>query len=373
MKVGIVTICDYLNYGNRLQNYASQEVIKSLGYEVETIVNTPLKIKDLDKNIYEKILYNTKNNSFKKIISKIKKKTQQYLNKKKLDDKKRSFLEFTNEYIKETDYIINRENIPSEEIGKFDYFIVGSDQVWNPNFRYGNPIDFLTFAPKHKRIAYAPSFGTSHIPDQYINNYKRWLTEFKSLSVREVAGAEVIKKLTGRESLVLIDPTLMLTKEKWLSISKTSNNKPHENFLLTYFLGEIPKDKEKLIKEIAINNQMKIVNLANFKDEKYFSVCPREFIDLINSSTLFITDSFHGVVFSILLEKQFIVIERVGEEASMNSRMDTILTKFGFESRKWNIVDKKKELFSVDFNNVSIILKTEREKTYSYLKEAIKA
>ena len=78
----------------------------------------------------------------------------------------------------------------------------------------------MEFAPKEKRIAYAPSFGIPKIPAVYKEKYKKWIMEIPYLSVREESGAKIIKELTGKDVPVLIDPTLMLTKEKWLSIAK---------------------------------------------------------------------------------------------------------------------------------------------------------
>lgn len=251
------------------------------------------------------------------------------------------------------------------------YFVIGSDQVWNPYYRYGSPIDFLTFAPKYKRIAYAPSFGISSIPDEYIEDYKLWLSEMDSLSVREEVGAKIIKKLTGKDSIVLVDPTIMLSKEKWLSVSKSSVNKPQNKYLLTYFLGEVSQKKRKRIRKIASDNKLEIVNLAYIKDKDRYATDPGEFIDYINSATVFLTDSFHGAVFSILMEKPFIIFERDEKIPSMNSRIDTLLSTFNLKSRKWENILGNDDIFNVDYSHVTPILEFERNKALNYLKEAL--
>ena len=199
-----------------------------------------------------------------------------------------------------------------ENLGEsFDYFIVGSDQVWNPIYRKGSPIDFLTFAPQNKRVAYAPSFGIAEIPDKYISQYTKWLSEFNHLSVREDAGADIIKNLTSREASVLVDPTVMLTKDEWLSIAKPHKLKPNTPFLLTYFLGEVPKEVKGLISKLSTKYKLEVVNLGSYEQIERYAADPSEFIDYINSANIFLTDSFHGAVFSIILEKQFIVFNRV--------------------------------------------------------------
>ena len=252
-KIGILTINDYNNYGNRLQNYASQEVLKSLGFAVETVVNTyyaPLEINTVDR--------------IKRILGKNPKeiayKCWSVLNKGEIEHYKKlrlqSFKNFTRSNILETDFTISEGNIPNDLSDKYDYFVTGSDQVWNPTFRHFSSVDFLTFAPKNKRIAYAPSFGISKIPSEYVEKYKAWILDMHRLSVREQAGAKMIKDLTGRKASVLVDPTLMLTKEKWLTVSRVSDNKPQNKYLLTYFLGEISKEDRNWLNTIAKENDL---------------------------------------------------------------------------------------------------------------------
>jgi len=375
-KIGILTINDYTNYGNRLQNYASQEVLKSLGFSVETVVNNTKRTHNLNQeiNIIRKI-GNLNGIAIEDILEKIKFKLWSYIYKNKIQEcknkKKGVFKKFTSVNISETDYSISKDNIPRGLSEKFDYFVTGSDQVWNPMYRDGSPIDFLTFAPKNKKIAYAPSFGISQIPGEHGANYSVWLSDMSSLSVREGAGANIIKKMTGRDAIVLVDPTLMLSKEKWLSISKEAINKPKDEYLLTYFLGKVTKENKKAIKQIALKRNLKIVNLADIKDMDRYTADPSEFIDYINSASVFLTDSFHGAVFSILLEKPFIIYDRIGSVHSMNSRMDTLLSTFNLNSRKWNNITSDIDVFNVDYSHIAPILEVERKKALGYLKEAL--
>lgn len=371
MRVGIITIIDYNNYGNRLQNYATQEVLKSLGLSVETIVNYPKKINNNNSNysIFTKLHKYTLSELIIKTMNKTIFKSKM---NKLVSSRRELFKIFTKLNIIETNYVISDNNIPNNLANKFDYFIVGSDQVWNPNFRYASSVDFLTFAQKNKRIAYAPSFGVSEISNEYKECYKNWLSEMSSLSVREEAGAQIIKELTNREAEVLVDPTLMISKEKWLSISKESISKPKKKYLLTYFLGKISGENQKIINNIAKENSLQVVNLADIRDKKAYIAGPSEFIDYINSSYILCTDSFHGCVFSILLEKPFIVFDRQSKMPSINSRIDTLLTKFKLESRKAENIKDNKQIFEIDYSHISQILEYEREKTINYLKNALK-
>lgn len=337
-------------------------------FDVKTIVNI---IKNKSSNSVKYKLRKVKYMSTNLIYKELNTRLNNYLYKKNKTERIKAFKEFTRKYIEETDYFISDNNIPDDLSQEFDYFITGSDQVWNPNFRHGSTIDFLTFAPRHKRIAYAPSFGISKIPEEYIDRYKTWLSEMYKLSVREEAGAKIIKELTGRDAVVLVDPTLMLTKEKWLSISKRAKNKPEGKYLLTYFLGSVSKETKQKIKSIATKNKLQIVNLADIRDKKTYTADPSEFIDYINSASVFLTDSFHGAVFSILLEVPLIVFNREGSIHSMNSRIDTLLSKFKLESRRANNITDNSQIFEIDYSHVPPILEAERKKAYEYLKEAL--
>lgn len=370
IKIGIVTINDYTNYGNRLQNYAIQEALKLLGCEVETIVNSPNSSIDM-LNRLKKVNQMSLEELFKKLVLKIKSRVTRKRNKKIIELRIKVFKQFTRDNIVETPFVISKENIPNDLADKFDYFVVGSDQVWNPKFRHGSPIDFLTFAPKYKRISYAPSFGISIIPNEYLEHYRIWLSEMAYLSVREDDGAKIIKDLTGRDAPVLVDPTLLLTKEKWMTISKEATNKPNGKYLLTYFLGGVPQNYKGQIKNIAKENNLEVIKLGDIKEKETYGTGPSEFINYINSCSIFCTDSFHGVVFSILMEKPFIVYERMGTSLSMFSRINTLLNKFDLNSRKAENIRTNEEAFNIDYSHVPSLLEAERNKAFNYLKDAL--
>ena len=377
-KIGILTINDYQNYGNRLQNYATQEVLKSLGFAIETVINntTYPDRSSTSTKILGKI-NNLKKMTIKEIYEKITLKFSNQVSKGKIEQysakKLEAFKNFTSVNILETDYKITDNDIPKGLSDKFDYFVTGSDQVWNPIYRHGSPLDFLTFAQKNKRIAYSPSFGISEIPSEYVENYKTWLSEMSRLSVREEAGAKIIKDLTGREAVVLIDPTLMLTKKKWLSVSKKSPHKPTKKYLLTYFLGSIAQENKRRIRKIAQENDLQIVNLADIKDKEAYTAGPSEFIDYINSASVLCTDSFHGVIFSIVLKTPFIVFDRIGNLPSMNSRINTILKTVQLNSRLLENVNTNKQVFEANYSHIAPIVEIERKRALAYLKEALQA
>lgn len=374
-KIGIVTIVDYKNYGNRLQNFALQEVLKSIGYNVVTIKNKPLSIKSKKNERIYAYINDLTRLPRKKIIQEVFKKIKLQFKKNKIkklrENKVKNFKEFTNEYIEETELEYTAYVNDFSELRNYDYFIAGSDQIWNPNFRNGSEFDFLTFTEKEKRIAYAPSFGVSEIPHGYTTNYAKWISEIPHISVREEAGAQIIKKLTGKDAQVVVDPTLLVSKDKWTSIAKASKNKTNKKFLLTYFLGDLTVANAREIKNLALKEDLEIVNLANIENPEIYAANPSEFLDYINSAEAFLTDSFHGVVFSIIFNTPFVVYERQGKTPSMNSRINNLLSLFNLNNRKKENLKSLSEAFETDYSHIKPILEVERKKAYKFLEDSL--
>ena len=125
---------------------------------------------------------------------------------------------------------------------KFYKFVCGSDQIWSSTTLYPDPMMYLRFAPKGKRVAYAPSLGRNYIPNYNKKILKKYISDVPCLSVREDEGRRLIKELTGRDALVVADPTLLLSSRDWDSL-KIEIETPG-NYVLCYFL-DTPSDDVK--------------------------------------------------------------------------------------------------------------------------------
>lgn len=352
-KVGIITLNGYFNYGNRLQNYALQEMIKSLGFKVETIRIERFGSKSRFFKKMGPILNIVKPNKIRRIEQ----------------EREKIFKEFSNNYIAESKQNYNLNYNFATLNKKYDYFVVGSDQVWNPSMNKESPVFFAGFADKSKRIAYSASFGISKIPEHLKGDYTEWLNDFKYISVREQEGANIVEDLTNRIPKVLVDPTMLLSDEEWISISKKAENRPNKPYILTYFLGG-PNEKDKaFIQSVAAKNNMEVINLGDNNEFDSYTTGPSEFIDYINNASAFFTDSFHGVVFSIILHTPFLVYERQSSGSSMYSRIETILEKFHMEDRAIN--DFSGNIFDMDFESSKQILDKERANSIDYLKNSL--
>ncbi|WAT23980.1 polysaccharide pyruvyl transferase family protein [Aerococcus urinaeequi] len=368
-RIGIVTLHGYNNYGNKLQNYALKVTLEKLQFEVDTTVIEEKNVQRKREHdlIVKKMIRSPK--EFPSIVSKLlkRKATSNQSKSKYAILREEMFKDFSNKYLNEIFFSLENGEDTSKIKG-YSYFVTGSDQVWNPLYYGKLPIYFLTFTEKNKRIAYAPSISHDTLPNLYKKEYRKWLEEMASISIREDAGKEIIKELSGRDVPVLMDPTLLLKKEEWIGISKKSKYEPEEGYLLTYFLGDPEEKIANLIKNLAMERNLRIINLGDSNNQT-FENGPSEFISYINNANAFFTDSFHGIVFSIILQTPFVAFKRKYSGPSMYSRIDTLLRKFDFKNREIENFDE--DYFSMDFKNSTEILESEYQKSILYLKDAL--
>lgn len=366
MKSAIITICGYNNYGNRLQSYALYCFLNSLCGESSLIwwkqeiydfkASAPYSLKNIIK-----FIFNWKNH-------------RTILNKKYSIDAIREFS--ISKFNCSCTNVINAFDFDALNENNIDFFVVGSDQVWNPNFwgdrqEYENAY-FLKFADKNKRIAYAASFGINQLPKEHEESFKEGLNGIPYISVREHAGAAIVKKLTGRDVPVLVDPTLLLSDEKWRNIEMRPDWYRDEKYILTYFLGDVPQVLDELAKE----HNYKIYNLMDADNLNLYTSRVEEFLWLIDHAELVCTDSFHACVFSIIFNTPFVVVKRQQKGmADMTSRLDTLLGLFGYQNRLIDFVKitiKADELLHMDFSKVKDIQKREIARSTEFLKKAMK-
>ena len=350
-KVGILTLTGNDNFGNKLQNFAVVKYLKKMNVNPETIwVTNPFK----DSNIKQLLRF------FKaKIVNHINRRNNKFL-------KFNKNLNFKKTIIFNNDIVRIQKN--------YDLLIVGSDQVWNPNFFDNELIYFLSKSKKDKNISFSASFGIDSISDELVKKYKIGLDNFNYISVREEKGKEIIERITGRkDATVLVDPTMLLNKEEWDNVSrkpKQLKKLDNKKYILNYFLGNLSDKKRAEIERIANENDCKIINILNKKDP-FYSCGPSEFLYLEKNAFLICTDSFHSSVFAFLYNKPFIIFDRDDNNEKMNSRLDTLINKFGLKNRRYNGKNITKENLEHDYSEAYKILEEEREKSKLFLEKAL--
>ena len=265
------------------------------------------------------------------------------------------------------------DKVPDKLAESYDYFIVGSDQVWNYNYKCTD-LEFLTFAPKNKRIAYSASFGVNSIPNELIDKYRNRLDEMKAISVREQSGADLIEQLINKKVEVLIDPTMLLTQDEWLTFSKEPEQPLKKDYILIYNLYKDPYKILQNVEPFAKKMNLNIIYLPQPQIPEWFSTNPNEFVYLINNAKLIYTDSFHGTVFSILMNTPFIFYDENSMKKEIRDfRLNTLLNMFSFQERRGilSLDFKLPNLFDMDFSHVDNILDAERKKSEFFLRNAL--
>lgn len=363
MKIGILTIIDYNNYGNRLQNYAMQEVLKSLGNDVVTVKN--LYVKQPNKTFVTQF---KKLSNFSKVSGKIRKKFFERKYEKINLRRAQNFMNFTNHKIQETTKAYYGVNDDFSDLKDIDCYVIGSDQVWNYNFSRFSAMDFAAFTEKFK-IAYAASFGIYNIPVEKQEIYTTGLNQLDYVSVREDAGKKIVESLSNKKAEVVLDPTLLLKKDQWLGLTQ-DKPKYQKKYIVTYFLNAPSESNRKYITSFAKKHGCEIKSLGKIEDEMW-TADPADFVNLFSQADAVFTDSFHACVFSIIFHKQFEVFERNGVKDSMNSRMDTLLGQLKLEDR-WHLTAEKAQN-KIDYAQVDLILEKRQAESMKFLTDALNA
>ncbi len=347
-KIGILTIIDNDNYGNRLQNYAITKIISIFSSTTAITLNNREFLNDRKYYFLRKMKYLNSKDTYS-------------INLKR----KMNFMEFNN-YINFNQKELN----PFVKYNNFDFVLCGSDQVWNPNFGRLRDADLLCFVKPDKRIAFSASFGVNDIPENMKNRVGKALKKFKAISVREDAGKKIVEELTGRTDVeVLVDPTMLLTDKEWDEVSKKPKMLKSDKYILNYFLGDLSDARKNEINRVAKENGCKVINILD-KESQFYECGPSEFLYLEKHAFLICTDSFHSSVFGILYNTPFLVFEREDNNVSMNSRLDTLFSKFKLENRKYKGKISNEDL-KCDYTEAYKILEIERDKSIKFLKNAL--
>ncbi|MGE9890104.1 polysaccharide pyruvyl transferase family protein [Mediterraneibacter faecis] len=361
MKIGIVTIVDYTNYGNRLQNYAVTEILKKR-FNCQVVTLVPHK----EKRFYDGNYVGWIKDQIVKILCFF-----PTIAEKRFGCTVTRWANFHrwNKRIPTKDYY--QTPCLSASLNKeFDYFFAGSDQIWNYNFSWRRFEDyFLEFAENRKKIAICGSFGVEEIPEKWKQIYYDGLSDFSHISVREDAGQTIIKKLLDRDVPVLIDPVMMLSKDEWLKVAKKPRVNCLKPYVLKYYLGD--ELEEEKIDTWAKQNGYEVYELMNEKVPELYSAGPGEFISLISKAALVCSDSFHCIAFSIIFSIPFVVYARQGEVNNMISRLNTLLEKFGFQNR-WNYLLSEDQYLDCDYGHVKYLLEKEQKKFVEYVSNILR-
>ena len=359
------------NFGGILQNYALQTILRRMGHEVVTL--------DPKRYIYPRwkhpfVIMRHLAARYLKGYKEVK-----ILNEYNKDKETRKIgintFKFIDRYINRKAFSnLHKEISPKDN----DVFIVGSDQVWRHPFygREGNM--FLDFAEGWdvRRIAYAASFGTDEISysEEQICEYRRLLSLFDAVSVREESAVALCSKYLKRNAIHVLDPTLLLTADDYMKLVKAYPCEKKQGDLYYYILDENEENKNLII-DFAQEKGMTPFTYCNkvlcwkHQDIDVVAQYPVElWLKGFEQAEYVITDSFHACVFSILFKKQFFVYGNVERGIT---RYSSLFRMLGIEDRFVKDVNDIHRKNDIDYTKVHDTLNRLRKRSISFLDDAL--
>ena len=364
MKLGIITLHRSMNYGAVLQAYALQEVLERLGTE-PTIIDYVRNYNYTGSSIFAPW------STYKNIIINC----FALLRYKKAKNKINRFKEFYNEFYRlSTDRFYSCDDL-TKIARDYDAFICGSDQIWRPSDNNDQTrAYYLDFAGKAeaKKIAYAPSFGLSTVPDGFRRIIRPFINNFQYLSTREETGKRIILETTGRIANVVLDPTMLLNSEQWLKIAVPPVIKTA--YILVYAISQ-KRDICNLVKHVKNKTALPIVvisptalNLVPNTDYVIYDASPREYVRLFANASCVCTNSFHGMAFSIINRLPFWTTpHRVA-----NSRLTDLLQRIKLSDRQVHCTEEFPDNpLDINYSDAELILNKARDESISFLEESL--
>ncbi len=365
-KIGILTFSYSSNPGSVLQAYALQETISTIPGLKGSIIN--YQKTGADKPIIGYNVFNgpIKHWSLNKMGRWVKRLIAYPLRMHKYEC-------FFRNYYKG----FRREPYRREELSRtqqqYDKYVVGSDQVWNFDSINTDNTYLLDFVKdSSKKVSYAASFGQRGVPQEYSDAAAKLIKDFAAISVREQSGVQTVSELTGREAEWVLDPSLLRSKEQWEEMEIAPKQK---DYVLVY-LRHQSDVADQYARKLAEQHNLKIIKvdlhwLCNNEGKRVRAIGPREWIGYVNHARYVVTNSFHGICFSLALEKEVYVAMLSGTRMETNPRLSSLLNLFGIEDRCIDTEHSTTSTSAMDYDRINKIKETWQAKSLAYLKQAL--
>jgi hypothetical protein len=352
MKVAILTFSKEINYGAELQCFALKTMLEKLHHEVSVIdIQLPLVKRSLinrllhfPEKIYFSIFWNKHIGSF----------TRKY---------------FTEQEI-------------MEDPPKADVYIVGSDQVWNPEItqRLSPLIYFFNFIKNDsKRVSYAASFGFETWTDEILKPQVRILIQkFSAVSVRENDGINICNETFGVNAVEVCDPTQLLTSADYEKICGPFNESKKSNHIL-YWKQIRNNHVENEVLDFADSIGKKVLKICDLRLRKRCLNKPfvtiKQWLNVIRYSDFIVTDSFHGLSFCLIFRRPFAIIYDLD---TRGNRIKSILNLIGLQDRLVTSVEELRKHLTciynkkIDFDLVNAKLNEKKKFSLEFIRSALK-
>ena len=361
-KVGIISIHYGVNFGSSLQAYALSHFIENrYHYSVEIINYIPPRYR------YSRLFAFSRNDSLKGIFHKIIRYTRFYI----VNMNYKKFLSKLSDVSPEI-YSIEDASLRYKD---YNYLLAGSDQIWNSDYNEGvDSMYYLSFASQNtKKIAYAASIGKTDFTQQEWSLQAQMLETFYQISYREDFMVDLMESHGIRNGQLVLDPTFLLKPDEWKKLELKPKGCPNK-YLLIYLLDTDSIEFIQCAIEIAKQKELETVLICNGRKNRYKNInytaanlTPNYYIWLFKHAEYIVTNSFHGVAFSINMEQQFSAIKR----DKYNGRLDSILKIMGLTERYITIDNISSAFKKIDYEMVNKKKQIMIEKSVMFLDNAL--
>lgn len=368
MKVSIITRHAIPNYGSILQSYASQKIFENLGWEAEI-----LDYIRYDERGKQSVLTNCHigTEGLKNKIKRMIYFCLQYPNSQKMNT---AFEQFRKQYLRLSTATYGSVAELKENLPDADVFVTGSDQVWGKigGAEYDGAY-FLDFVPENvPQIAFSASFGKTDLNEELEKNLQTLLQNYDSLLVREKSAVELIEQHTGKTAQHILDPTLLLDRKEWETLCEPTGLEG-KDYIFVYQLHH-NKQMERYITKLQKETGLPVYRVHPsifyaLKPGQFIHLpTPGQFLSYIKNAKYMVTDSFHGTVFSMIFNTQFVDII----PALTGTRIESLLELTGLQHRSLKDLGSLGWMEQrINFGPVNAILELEKGKTRKALRESL--
>lgn len=366
----ITTWADY-NYGASLQAYALLKYLQSKGHDTELINYLP----PYQTHMYDYMWVNPESKASRYWITRWIYRVAKFAQRMTTLKRKKAFDKFNFQTLNTTSTTYRSYEELCANTPDADLYIVGSDQVWNILYDAGrDPAFYLEFVKKGEKASYAASFSYLDIDNENRKRIAASLSRFKGVAVREYHGKSLLDTM-GIESTWVLDPVFLLPMSEWNKLASETDttiyDSPDKYVLIYDFEGN--RELREFAEGYAKLKKLKIYAITDkrpirYADKNFKKAGPKEFVKMISQCEVFISNSFHGTVFSIMYHKPVFVFNR--HRHKVNSRMESLLTMFDMKDCLLDTEEKEKSAIHkvFDWKHIDELKAKNLEISVNYLK-----
>ncbi len=356
MNIGIITHHYIKNYGAFLQTYALQQYLVEKYPQANVFIINYVNRKHEIINVCGCFRFFAKRESLKAYVQKIK-------------------LPKTFSKAEKENFHLTKRVHCAEKINKLglDVIIIGSDEVWNYEDKAVSCVKFAIGLQAKRIVAYAPSCGSVNLEHSIPDYVQKGLHNFTHISVRELGAETLVERVLGKRPKRVADPTFLYNFPVYEDdVTKKWKN---EKYILMYYCDKLPKEGVERLKTLMKKKRIKLLGAGEYA--KYYSaitvnLSPFQWIEMFRNAQFVFTGTFHGAVFSILMQRNFAAFLT---NPSRIKKVKSLLEEFSLSDRIFQLGewDKMEQLTNtaIDYSIVQEKKEKIRQESYAYLDQVL--